>query len=189
MISFQKIKYALANFHPQKLPDDGSKRGAVLIPIFEKEGKLLVLFTKRTDELPTHKGQISFPGGKIDKQDDSLLSCALRETFEEIGIEADKIEILGELNQSKTNSSNILLSAYVSKLQYPFTLKINEQEVKEIIEIPLKILMQEKLWKKSLFRLDAEELEVWFFQFGEHMIWGATAKLIRELTSIIKTKF
>ena len=185
MISFQKIRAALANYQPLKLPDDGSKRGAVLIPIFEREGELFILFTKRTDELPTHKGQISFPGGKIEEQDDSLLSCALRETFEEIGIDIDKIEILGELNQSKTTSSNILLSAYASKIQYPFKLKINLEEVKEIIEVPIATFLKEDLWKRSLFRIDGGELEVWFFQFGEHMIWGATAKLIRELIAII----
>ena len=113
MVTFNDIENSLSNREPYTLEDDGSKRGAVIIPIFERENQLYVLFTKRTEELRTHKGQISFPGGKIEEQDSSLLQCALRETEEEIGILPTKFVVLGELNQMKTTSSNVLLSAFV----------------------------------------------------------------------------
>ncbi|HUU77451.1 MAG TPA: CoA pyrophosphatase [candidate division Zixibacteria bacterium] len=185
MVSIKDIKIAFDNFQPRTLSDDGSKRGAVLIPIFERKGELYILFTKRTEELPTHKGQISFPGGKKEEKDESLLGCALRETYEEIGLPADKFQILGELNQTKTTSSNFLLSAFVGKLSYPFELNVNKQEVQEILEVPLNEFLQEESWKKSILTLDGEKIEIWFFHYRNHIIWGATALLLRELITII----
>lgn len=186
MVTFADIKISLSEREPKKLADDGSQRGAVVIPIFERDNKLYVLFTKRTEELRTHKGQISFPGGKIDDEDSSLLQCALREAHEEIGIFPEKFSILGELNQTKTNSSNILLSSFVAKLEYPFTIIRNEQEVDEIIEIPFEALCESTKWERKLVDVDGEEVGTWFFHYNTRVIWGATAQLVKQLLAYLK---
>lgn len=189
MVSFEEIKKALKNFHPNRLEDDGSTRGAVLIPIFEKNDELFVLFTKRTDDLPTHKGQISFPGGKIEEKDKSMLDCAIREAGEEVGICSSAIELLGELNQTKTYGSNFLLSVFVGKIANPFKLIINEDEVDEIIEVPMELFFDENLWEKKTFTEKNEELSTWFFTYQNYTIWGATAEITREFIDIIQKSY
>jgi 8-oxo-dGTP pyrophosphatase MutT (NUDIX family) len=187
MIDIEQIKIALANFPPKPLPDDGSKRGAVLVPIYEKADELFIIFTKRTEHLPYHKGQISFPGGKLEEQDCALMDCALRETKEEIGLIEEKITIIGELNQIKTNSSNILLSAFVGLIDYPFKLQKNDEEVEEIIEIPLKDLLNDSQWEQKEILVGRERTEkVWFFYYHDKIVWGATAKIIMQFLSLIR---
>ncbi len=187
MITFSDIITSLSERKPLKLADDGSKRGAVIMPIFEKDNWLYMLFTKRTEGLRTHKGQISFPGGKKDEDDDSLLQCALREAEEEIGILPSKFEIIGELNQTKTTSSNILLSTFVAKLDYPFTIIRNEEEVDEIIEVPLSELCKSSKWEKKIVLIDDdEEVETWYFYYNERTIWGATAQLVKQLLNYLQ---
>ena len=185
MLQFHHIETALTATTPIKLADDGSRRAAVIMPIFEKNSQLYVLFTKRTETLSHHKGQISFPGGKQDDGDISLFSTGLRETFEEIGITSSQLELIGELDQMKTNVSNILLSTFVCKLSYPFQVKINESEVQEIIEVPLNDLSNKKKWERGQIKTEAKEIVAWFFDYDPHVIWGATAKLVQMLLELL----
>lgn len=186
MITLNDIIISLSEINPIKLTDDGSPRGAVIIPIFEKDNQLHMLFTKRTEGLRTHKGQISFPGGKKDQEDGSLLQCALREAKEEIGILPAKFKILGELNQTKTTSSNVLLSAFVAKLEYPFTIHKNEEEVDEIIEVPLSELCESSKWEKKVILVEDVQVETWFFYYNDRIIWGATAQLVKQLLNYLQ---
>ncbi|HUT80440.1 MAG TPA: CoA pyrophosphatase [Candidatus Bathyarchaeia archaeon] len=186
MSSFSLIKSALDNYTPTKLPDDGSIRGAVIVPLFEKNNKIYMLFTKRTEELSSHKGQISFPGGKKDKSDSTLISTALRETKEEIGLDSSHIELLGELDQIKTYGSNVLLSPFVCKIHFPFSLTVNQNEVQEIIEVPLDELIRSENWSKKEVQLaDLEDKYIWYFFYKNWVIWGATAKIIKQFLVII----
>ena len=184
-MKFQKIITALEKNTSLKLPDDGSKRGAVIMPIFERNKELYVLFTKRTEHLNYHKGQISFPGGKQDETDESLYATGLRETYEEIGIKPERLALLGELNQIKTNSSNVLLSTFVCRLEYPFCTRLNADEVEEIIIVPLKELMNDKKWQKGGVKTSEGEITTWFFDFDPHVIWGATAKLVKMFLKLL----
>ncbi|NHJ33545.1 MAG: CoA pyrophosphatase [Asgard group archaeon] len=185
MLNLESIKSKISSHNPIHLPDDGSVRGAVVIPIFCKDDQIYVLFTKRTEDLPTHKGQISFPGGRKEDQDESLLSCALRETYEEIGLSHSKLEVWGELNQIKTHTSNFLLSVYVCLIHYPFKLIANEKEVEEIIEVPLEELLDEKKWTNKDFNVEKATHKVWFFDFQSKIIWGATAEIVRQFISLL----
>ena len=187
MINIDTIAEIIKDYTPRELPDDGSPRGAVIVPIFEKNSELYMLFTKRTENLSTHKGQISFPGGKRDETDKTLFDCALRETWEEIGIKANKIKLLGELDQIKTTGSNVLLSPFVCVLDYPFTLAINKNEVDEIIEVPVKELFNEENWDvKKVMVANIKELHIYYFFYRDWSIWGATGRILHFLTKIIK---
>jgi len=184
LVDFLDLEQKLQQNKIIKLPDDGSKRGAVIVPVFKKSNELHLLFTKRTENLKFHKGQISFPGGKMEKKDYSLFECALRETYEEIGVPRNYITLLGELSQLKTRTSNILLSSFVCKFVYPFPLTINKHEVKEIIKIPLNAFFKKNSWSNQSIILDDELIEVWFFKYQDYIIWGATAEILQQLISL-----
>src|SRR4051812_23188454 len=89
------------------------KRAAVLIPIFEREDKLHVLYTRRSDQLISHQGQVAFPGGRADPKDPDLLATALREAHEEVGLLPDTVDVLGPLTAASTFASGFTVSPYV----------------------------------------------------------------------------
>ena len=134
MTILKTIQTVLKDYTPRLLQDDGSTQGAVIVPLFQREGQIFVLLTKRTENLSIHKGQISFPGGKKEPNDKTIFHCALRETLEEIGIPPEKIALLGALDQLKTFGSNVLLTPFVCEVAFPFELKPNSGEVEEVIE-------------------------------------------------------
>lgn len=186
MIDLQKIESRVKQFQAKRLVDEKAVKGAVLVPLFIRDGQFFLLFTKRSDDLPTHKGQIAFPGGKLEEEDNSLLDCALRETLEEIGIISSEIKVLGELNQIKTIGSNFLLSVFVGVVNYPFQLDINTSEVQEIIEIPLELFLQQKNWESQMVLDDrGKAAQVWFVTYQNHVVWGATAKIVKHFVEII----
>lgn len=185
MLNLKFIKLKISSHKPAHLPDDGSIRGAVVIPIFKKNNRIYVLFTKRTEDLPTHKGQISFPGGRKEEYDETLLACALRETYEEIGLSSSLLEVWGELDQIKTHTSNFLLSVFVCLIPYPFKLTVNEKEVEEILEVPLEELLDDKKWVQKEFIDEKTTQDVWFFDFQSKIIWGATAEIVKQFISLL----
>ncbi len=189
MLDLEHIKTRISSHKPIHLPDDGSTRGAVIIPLFVRNNHIYVLFTKRTEDLPTHKGQISFPGGRKEDTDDSLLACALRETYEEIGLSSTSLDVWGELDQIKTHTSNYLLSVFVCFVQYPFYLKINKKEVDEIIEVPLDELLTEQKWTSKDFTVENSTHKVWFFDYQDKIIWGVTAEIIQQLMTLLLEEY
>ncbi len=185
MINLEFIKTKISSHKPIYLPDDGCTRGAVVIPIFKKDNRIYVLFTKRTKDLPTHKGQISFPGGKKEDTDESLLATALREMNEEIGLSSSSLEVWGELDQIRTHTSNFLLSVFLCFIPYPFELTLCEKEVEEILEVPLEELLDEKKWVQKEFKTEKTNHNVWFFDFHNKIIWGATAEIVQQFLSLL----
>ncbi|NHJ46400.1 MAG: CoA pyrophosphatase [Asgard group archaeon] len=185
MSDLNSIKQIMSGYNPNQLIDDGSAKGAVMVPIYEKENQLYMLFTKRTLELSSHKGQISFPGGKMEDQDKTLFDCAVRETFEEIGIENSFVELLGELDQIKTFGSNILLSPFVCKINYPFPLKINKMEVEEVIEVPFSELFNKNNWDvKKVMLAGIKERHIYYFFYENWTIWGATGRIVNQFIEL-----
>ena len=102
------------------LPPEGMTIAAVLVPLFSVEGKRHVLLTKRSQAVEHHKGEISFPGGKLDPDDADLLSCALRETDEEVGIKPSDVRIIGELDDFYTVATRYVVAPFVGVIPYPY---------------------------------------------------------------------
>src|SRR3990172_10760635 len=126
----------LSQYPKKKIINNRLISAAVLIPLFNLDGKYNLLFTKRTNLVETHKGEISFPGGVFDKNDSSLLDTALRETEEEVGINSNDVEILGELDDIETNT-NFNISPFVGVIPYPYEFRINGIEIEKLLNIPL----------------------------------------------------
>ncbi len=180
----EKLKKTLACREKTCIDEPGLIRAAVLIPLFKKDGKYHVLLTRRTTKVGHHKGQISFPGGKRDEGED-LLSTALREAREEMGIEEKDVCILGELDDMCTFSSDFCIAPFVGLIPYPYPFKINRHEIEEMIEVPLSVFLDESKFKEELRSRNGKLIPVYFYQHDEHTIWGATARILKQLTELI----
>jgi 8-oxo-dGTP pyrophosphatase MutT (NUDIX family) len=165
-----------------------ARLSSVLILFYKKNGEIYFPLTQRQDYGGTHSGQVSFPGGKWEETDIDLIQTAKRETFEEIGIEEDKIEVIGQLTDLFIPPSNFKVTPVVAYAKEPLSFVIDNYEVKELIEVPLKQLLNSQTVKRkditfsSGFKLNAP-----YFDVGGKVVWGATAMMLSELVSIIKT--
>lgn len=154
---------------------------AVLLLLFQREGEDYVVLTRRTDTVATHKGQISLPGGMREDDDESLLQTALRETREELGIDTGQVEIVGQLAEVPTVVSNFLVTPFVARLAGPPAYRPDPGEVAEVIEVPLSALRNpDNFWEEVVVVEGAgEKRKAYFFRYGEHIIWGATARILK----------
>lgn len=180
-----KIKEILDCRGKACIQDPRFKRAAVLIPLFKKDGEYHILFTRRTNIVEHHKGQISFPGGRQDKKDKDLLATALRETREEMGIEEKDVRILGELDDICTATTDFCISPFVALIPYPYPLKVNRQEIEEVIEVPLSGLLDKRRFRQELHEKDGLPFPVYFYQHQDHTIWGATARILKQLLDLL----
>jgi 8-oxo-dGTP pyrophosphatase MutT (NUDIX family) len=180
----EKIKEILACRDKACINDPALTRAAVLIPLFKKNEEYHVLLTRRTHKVSHHKGQISFPGGRQDKGED-LLSTALREAKEEMGIAEKDVHLLGELDDICTVASDFCVSPFVGLIPYPYPFKVNRHEIEEIIEVPLSVFLDENKFREEFRERNGEPLRVYFFQHEDHTIWGATARILKQLIDLL----
>lgn len=176
---------------PEETPTD-AKPSAVMVLLFEKNEEWHVLAIRRTEDGHAHSGQISFPGGKHELDDESMLHTALRETYEEIGIDATKINVLGALSPVYIVVSNFNVFPYVGHLQSTEAININPEEVHSILEIPLKELFHETAKIKTEVVSPAYPdikriVNAYQVQEGA-IIWGATAIMLAELELVLNTQ-
>jgi 8-oxo-dGTP pyrophosphatase MutT (NUDIX family) len=179
-----RLKEILSQRRRQTITNTGLNRAAVLIPIYQKEGEYYILFTKRTQEVEYHKGQFSFPGGAQEAGDESLASTALRESFEEIGLRPEDAEVLGELDDVETITSNFAITPFVAVIPYPYRFKISRSEVEELISVPIPDLLNQEVSLEQLIGDGGELLTSYSYHYKEHIIWGATAKILKQLLDL-----
>ena len=180
------IRARLEAYKPMLLPERGGKRASVLVPLYLHRDELHVVFTKRTDRVQSHKGEISFPGGARDPMDEDLVQTALRESEEEIGLRREHIEVIGRLDDVIT-ISDYHVSVYVGSLHShpsPYVWLPQEEEVAEILEVPLTHLRDDSNIVEVPRQRDGELtlMEGWIW--GEHIIWGATARMLRNFLDV-----
>jgi 8-oxo-dGTP pyrophosphatase MutT (NUDIX family) len=152
---------------------------AVLLPLLFKEQELHVLFTKRTQTVKVHKGQISFPGGVHDPHDENLLTTALREAQEEIDLKPEDVEILGALDPVATVTTGFQVHTFVGLIPYPYTFKPNGREVAEILTVPLHFLANDNHWSRRFYQTGSQAFEAYFISYDNYRIWGATARILK----------
>lgn len=150
---------------------------AVLVPVVARETGLTVLFTRRTAHLNDHAGQISFPGGRTEPGDASSAETALRETAEEIGLEASRVEVLGELSQYVT-VTGYRVTPVVGLVVPPVELKLDEFEVAEAFEVPLEFLIDPENHQRNSIVFEGGARHYYAVPYGKHYIWGATAGML-----------
>jgi len=154
-----------------------ARRAAVLVPVMSADSGARIVYTLRTDGLPDHAGQVSFPGGSIDPDDDSPLVTALREAEEEINLSPDLVEVMGELEELYIPPSNFLVSPFVGLLRDGADLVLAPEEVEAIFSVSLQELMSPGSLRKVVWEREGRPHEVPLFAVGGHEIWGATASI------------
>lgn len=159
---------------------EGFRRAGVLVPLILGAGGADLLFTRRTDHVETHKGQISFPGGTVDEGDADIVHTALREAEEELGIGANLIDIRGILDDHAV-PSGFIITPVVGILDALPLLTPNPQEVAEAFTVPFGFFCNPTNGRSELREYRGGRREVWFYEHGEHIIWGATAMIVRSL--------
>jgi 8-oxo-dGTP pyrophosphatase MutT (NUDIX family) len=172
---------------PLILPPEATRRqAAVLLPLFKDATDYHLLFTKRTETLKHHKGQVSFPGGSFEPADGDLATTALRESYEEVGIQPEHVSLLGRLDDLSTFSTNFTISPFVGLIPYPYPFRPNPIEVASIFEVPVPVLADPAVGRSYLrTRDDGATIEDYEFHINGQVIWGATARIIRHFLSII----
>jgi 8-oxo-dGTP pyrophosphatase MutT (NUDIX family) len=157
----------------------GSAKAAVLVPLFESDGGLCAVFTKRREDLRQHPGQISFPGGRADPSDSGLIETALREAEEEIGLPRAAVTALGALTPIWVFASDFALYPLVGAIERPPAWTVAEREVEAVLELSLDDLARNYV-KKTLTR-GTDTFKSDTYTVGGHFIWGATGRVLTEL--------
>ena len=156
---------------------------------FMKSNSWHLLMTKRSDDVEHHKGQISFPGGAVDRGDKDIRATALRETEEEIGLSAASVEVLG-LHDDHETPTGFIMTPVVGYVRRIPTLTPRQEEVVEILEVPVSLFVDGSKERVVQMKRKGKSVDVYFFDFGKHEIWGATARIsrdfLRELTDTKK---
>jgi 8-oxo-dGTP pyrophosphatase MutT (NUDIX family) len=169
----------------KRVIDTKRKSAAVLIPCYVKGGQYHLLFIQRTDRVRDHKSQISFPGGACETIDKSLADTALREAEEEVGINRKDVKVVGQLDDMATAGTNYVISPIVGLIPYPYRFKVDEFETDEIIEVPIAALLDEKCMEEGTALVDGRAVDSYFYHYGNKVIWGATARILKQLLAII----
>ncbi len=168
--------------------DDTALSAAVLVPLYQLDGEPHVILTKRTTLVAMNQGQISFPGGGRERGDQDLLATALRESFEEIGLDPRHVEIFGRIDDFWTRNGRLLVAGFVGlidPLASPYPWRPAQTEVAEILEVPVRHLLD----PLNLSIAEPRQLngQLWpneIFLFREHRVFGATARALRNMLDI-----
>lgn len=165
---------------------DGLKCAAVLIPLLRVEEEWQILFTRRTDRVETHKGQVAFPGGACDHGDADRVSTALRETHEEIGVPPDAVRVLGLMRPMPT-VTGFLVTPVVGVMRWPLPLQLEECEVSRVFQVPLNWLLDpanhtERLYTRSN---GSSEMVVFYQPYDGETIWGVTGRIVADFLSLL----
>ncbi len=157
---------------------------AVLFPFYFRNDQPYLLFTRRSNSVEHHKGQISLPGGQWDKTDADMLQTALRETEEEIGLKAQDVRILGRCDRFLTNT-HYCVSPFVGLFDYPYPFRINKAEIDYLIEVPLLHLLDNAHYKTKIVADQETPWLLHYYYYRREVIWGVTGFLLSDLLAIV----
>lgn len=165
-------------------PPTDLRPAAVLVPIVLRDAEPTLLFTQRTDHLEKHAGQVSFPGGHVENDDDGAEDTALRETEEEVGLHRRHIDIVGRLDQYLTRTG-FSITPIVGIVKPPFKIRIDPVEVADVFEVPLDFLVDPTNHRRDRRQVKGMVREFYAMPYGDRYIWGATAGMVKNLADVL----
>ena len=186
-ITVAHIRSFFSSFYREETNNEALTRAGVLVPLFIKNGELSVVLTQRTEDVEQHKGQISFPGGTMDKVDSTIVDAALREAWEEVGLPRASVEVLGLLSDFCT-PSGFCITPVVGLLPPNSSYVLNKTEVSEIFDVPISFFLDPRNEQtEKRVRFD-KMMNVCFYNYGIYKIWGATAEILRNFLQALNTE-
>ena len=174
-----EIRDRLASPPPRRLAASDLRQASVLVPLYVDAGELWTVLTRRTDDLPSHRSQIAFPGGSRELKEDPW-GAALRETQEEIGLEPKKVLRLGELDEGETLGTFRVIPC-VGAIPFPYEVDPNAGEIAEVFSLPLSAFSNPRMVEERPVKLDGVERTLRIYHVGSRQIWGLTARILHNL--------
>ncbi|MDA1215668.1 MAG: CoA pyrophosphatase [Chloroflexi bacterium] len=183
----EALKGLLAQRTPRVIEANGAHDAAVLLLVDQRPDDYYLLLTVRSNYVRLHKGEIAFAGGRPESVDSDLQATALRETWEEIGIQENDVTVLGQLDPVLTRT-DFLVTPYVGLIPYPYTFTTNDREVGEVLEVPLDSLLDPANTRHETRVNRAGVLDRRHaYAFGSHLIYGATAWIMTQFLDMVAT--
>jgi 8-oxo-dGTP pyrophosphatase MutT (NUDIX family) len=184
-VTLDEVRSAVTD-HPD-LPHFGGETGpnsAVLAVVWDEGGEARVLLTRRTPWLRSHSGQVAFPGGRVEPGE-TLIEAALRESYEEVGLDPASVTVVGRLSRMRTISSDAGIYPFIGIVAgRPHTIA-NPDEVGRVFDVAIGELLQDGVFHEEIWGVGEVERPIYFFDVGGETIWGATAKMLYELLLLI----
>ncbi|HEX3129294.1 MAG TPA: CoA pyrophosphatase [Thermoanaerobaculia bacterium] len=175
----QEIRDRLTSPPPRRLAANDLRPASVLVPLYVDAGELWTVLTKRTDDLPSHRSQIAFPGGGRELKEDPW-AAALRETNEEIGFDPKSILRLGELDEGETPAGFRVIPC-VGAIPFPYKATPNAAEISEVFSLPLSAFSNPKMVEERPVKINGVERLLLVYHIGNRQIWGLTARILQNL--------
>src|SRR5574341_195108 len=181
------LRARLASRAPQTQAEWDARPAAVLVPLYRERGEWRVLLTQRTDLVEHHKGQVSFPGGRVDDDDRDRVQTALREAKEEIGLKPEHVAVLGRLDELLT-ITQYRVTPIVGVIPWPYPFVLSTVELSEVFGAPLRWLADpanlETQYRDPI--APGRPVPVYYFRYEGHTIWGATARMLLNLLEVVR---
>ncbi len=163
----------------------GFRQAAVLLPLYENEAGPHLVLTKRTNLVPTHKGEISFPGGGFEEADGDLLATALREAHEEIGLDPEDVEIIGTLDDTATVTSRHVVRPFVGFIPHPYAFHLDAFEIDRLVHLPISALLRGAPFREEVWEREGRPITVFFYEHDADTVWGLTARILKQFVEVV----
>ncbi|MDR7489351.1 MAG: CoA pyrophosphatase [Armatimonadota bacterium] len=166
----------------RRVVEPGDRTSAAVLVLFVyRGGEPHLVFAKRTETVPHHRGQVAFPGGVIREADGSPVATALREAAEEVGLDPGAVEVLGLFDDSPTHATPFVITPVLGLCREAPAFRADGQETERVLEVPLRHLLDPATFHEEWWEREGRRHRVGFFRCGEDVVWGATARILREL--------
>jgi 8-oxo-dGTP pyrophosphatase MutT (NUDIX family) len=180
-----RILAALAGRTRRVVGPDARTPAAVLVLFVARGGTPHLVFTKKTDAVPHHKGQYAFPGGVVAPGDGSRVDTALREAREEIGLDPRDVEVLGLFDDTPTNATPFVITPVVALSRTAGAFRPDGREIERVVELPLGGLLDPAVFREELWEREGRQHRVVFFSHGPDVVWGATGRIVRDFLAAV----
>ena len=167
------------------LPNERTRESAVLILFYPAKNEIFIPLILRPQYDGVHGGQMAFPGGRAEKEDESLIRTAMREAQEEIGVRLTDITVLGQLTKLFIPPSNFFVQPVIGYMNHKPDFYPDAREVDKVIEITLSEIINPAIIGRKILQVKGIEVDAPFYEIQEHTVWGATAMMISELLTVI----
>jgi 8-oxo-dGTP pyrophosphatase MutT (NUDIX family) len=184
--SFVRLRELLKQRRAVEIVAPQHRRACVLIPLIRsEEGEWRILFSKRSDQLTAHSGQIAFPGGSVERGE-SLETAAVREAEEEVGIPRQLVELVGRLDDVITHSG-FLVAPFVGLLASRVEYVLQESEVTEVFEVPIDALLEAANPEVRWVPFKSRQFPAYFYRYQHYEIWGLTGRMLKGFLDLVWT--